>query len=163
VQVPATIDGQGPLTLSLEVYARPRGKGLWLLTLCLVNRTAGTELQADRCLFQTALNCQTPDPQRARILPYPVPPHSLLDAQGRSNALLYRRYRPYAVGHGCAADWKALDDTKASMVCSEVLPAVAVPSISADAVDEDGRPVEVPLAELAGLVSDTDGLDTVGE
>jgi hypothetical protein len=163
VRVPATVDGQGPLTLSLEVYSRPRGKGLWLLTLCLVNRTAGTELHADRFLFQTALRCQTPDPQRARILPYPVPPHSVLDAEGRSNALLYRRFRTFAVGHGCAADWKALDDTKASMVCSEALPAVAVPSISADAVDEDGRPVEVPLAELAGLVSDTNGLDRVGE
>jgi len=159
--LPLDVKPIGPLKLGIEMYLRPHGPGLWLMTACLVNRSQGTELDSDRCLFQSWLKVEVSGGPGSFIRPYPSAPHETLDEEDQSNELLYRHLRTFAVGHGCAADWTSVDSERAKQVRSEILPVVSVPSISADAVDSAGTKIEISIAKLAGLVKGEDGLDDV--
>lgn len=156
-----------PLHLSVEVFTRPYGRH-HLLTVSLINRTsastsgnAGNEV----CLFQTAFKAAITVPDgKASILPYPSAPFSELDEEEQSLALLYRKAETYAVGHGCAANWRVQgNERRAEAVYAECLPAFETPSTTPDITREDGSRLEVPMAALAGLVRDEDGLDAFDE
>ena len=152
-----------PLELSVEVHSRPFGnQRTRLLTVCLVNRSRRSKPVDENCLFQAYFTVSVlRDTSGGKILPYPGRPGAMLDAEERSLDLLYRRSLTYAVGHGCSADWECAEGSLPSRLSAECLPSAEVPNTTPEVVGDDGRPVEVSMAALAGLVPGDDGYSSL--
>ena len=154
------------LNLKIEVYSRPyKTETDRLLTVCLINReNAGGSIN-EKCLFQSHFRVKVVSPDgTGNILPYPSVTAGIPDSEEQSIALLYRNYETFGIGHGCAADWQ-VDPiaNRATQISAEALPEFETPSITPDVHKEDGRPVEVSMAALAGLVPGDDGFTAVSE
>jgi hypothetical protein len=147
-----------------EVVARERRPdGSRLVTVILANRAASVATTADTtALFQVGFSVTTFDAdgdEVAGVLPYPGPPVGELDAEERSLALLHRRSRTFAIGHGCSAEWSQDSDVgRVRGVAAVALPVAETPSITPDITDADGSPLHIPMATLAGLVPGDDGM-----
>ncbi len=174
IRKPLVGDELDGLDLRLEVFSRPRAGASALLTVCLVNRTPSAGASAsETSLFQSHFRATvTSSDTRACIQPYPTPSaerrkdgsRSASDDEEESLALLYREMQTFAVGHGCAADWKFSGDRDhAISVSAECLPQFETPSTTPDIFRDDGTPVRVSMARLGGLVSGTDGMAEVEE
>ncbi len=143
--------------IQIRGYSRLRVDGTSLITIAVVN-TAESEASNRKSLFQTrfVVIAHQHDGSGA-ILPYPRVRVSGPDAhEEESFELLYRKAQTFAVGHGCASDWE--DSTgreSVSWVSAEVLPQYEAPSVTPDIVGDDGKPITVSMARLAGL--DTSG------
>lgn len=154
------------MDIHVEVFSRQYGPGSGrLVTVCLVNRKEAAVLKDEDCLFQAFFRATVVSPDgRACIMPYPGPLMEKMDSEEQSLALLYRHSETFAVGHGCAADWDAADGAgKVMWVSAECLPVFETPSITPDITSDDGTPVEIPMATLAGLVEGDDGFSALSE
>ena len=154
------------LNIGIEVYCRPHGSASErLLTVCLINRERTDGFLDEKCFFQSHFAVTVVSPNGvANILPYPSLSADKPDLEEQSLALLYREYKTFAVGHGCAADWE-VDTTRnrASLVSAEALPELETPSVTPNVLRGDGTTVEVPMASLAGLVPGDDGFSALSE
>ena len=148
------------LRTSLELTVRPVNDrpDVVYVTVALVNRSSSAADDRGNA-FQCDLEIEVRDADgAAAVLPYPGPRWENLDAEERSNRLLYRDAPVFAVGHGCSADWGPLEDGgRTGLVRGLALPTFQVPSISPD-VMIDGVELTTPMAPLAGLVGGDDGL-----
>ncbi len=174
---PAEADNTDGLDLSVEVYSRPTEKpDERLLTVSLVNRSRWERSYDDYSLFQAHFTATVEAPDGgAHICPYPVADRApgggeededarLAREEEESLDLLYRNQRTYAVGHGCAADWKKEEGSDfATQVSAESLPVVEVPSTTPDIKRPDGTDLRVSMASLAGLIEDDDGFTALKE
>lgn len=164
VPSPGSINTSGTegLDIRVEVFARPYEDGKYLLTVCLINRNKNTSAPSAVALFQAHFRVTIMAHDGGYyILPYPDPRVERTDdddPEEKSLALLYRKSETYATGHGCAADW-AVDGERrrAKWVSAECLPDFETPTITSDVVRDDGTPVVVSMAALAGLVTENDG------
>lgn len=151
------------LKLQVETFARPNPYGdnpnQRIVTVCLVNRSEIQGRTDAYCLFQAHFEVSifTTDNLYC-ILPYPESPLRTQDKEEKSLSLLYRNFDTYAVGHGCAADWGNKDlSRRVATVSAECLPSFETASITPDIKDQDGKPITVSMASLAGLVPDDNG------
>jgi hypothetical protein len=151
-RAPHNCDG---LDLSVTAYARPRGDGQSLVTVSVVNRTLDPHPVDLGCLFQVRFTASVEE--GGAILPYEEARTHASDEEEASLALLYRSSRTFAVGHGCAADWSGEIESRAAEVSAECLPSYQAPSITPDIVDENQKPITVPIAPLAGIADGDDG------
>ena len=149
--------------LEIRVFAvsRPRDDGTSLITVGVTNATPGTT--SENFLFQTDFEvrvaCEGID---ALIHPYPKSGHAVHGEEEQSIDLLFRAYPTYAVGHGCAAGWDADPERERSRsVGAQSLPVVETPSTTPQVFREDGTELTVPMAPLAGLVPDDDGIESL--
>lgn len=128
-----------PSQASREIQAR-------LITVSLVNRTesSGPRASDGECFFQCHLEVVAAD-GRACFMEYPERPTSPADDEEASLRLLYRHRPVFAVGHGCAADWRAAPDRRASAVWSESLPTFEVKPI----LPTDISGLELSMLELS--------------
>lgn len=146
----ASSDGAKTLTLDFQVHAREyRQSGNLILTATLTNRTK--DGARDRSsLFQAKIRCHVGDPDKGRILPYPIANTVALDEDEHSANLLYRSVAPFAIGHGCAANWQANSELLgAASVETDCIPSVQLPPVSADVKRSDGTPFSIEMASLA--------------
>lgn len=161
--------GLGKLQLSLAVFTRPRDSGRRLLTLSVTNKTPTSRDSGavdGACLFQTHFSVEISAEGRGLIESYPD-----RSASGGGNdedesfALLYRRHRTYAIGHGCAADWDAPPGSDAATtVTAEALPWFETPSVTPDITDPLTQdPLRVSMAKLAGLDATSDGFSDAAD
>jgi hypothetical protein len=172
------------LDIKIEVYSRPYGTPEQrLMTVTLVNRKPASSTLDEACLFQAQLTASVQGPHgESYILPYPDAQVISYDEEEESLNLLYRDMKTYAVGHGCAANWglydRAIDANvtqqavchsdssgtdRVGWVSAESLPEVEVPSITPDINAQNGQPIEVSMAPLAGLVPGKTGLGALQE
>ena len=98
----AVVDG-------LELFVRSRqAAGAWAITLALVNThrmpAASGQKDADS-FFQSHIRVTAARGGPAPFVERPDTAGATDDADVRSNALLYRHSRTYAIGHGCGAAW----------------------------------------------------------
>jgi hypothetical protein len=104
----------------LEVLARALENDCSLLTISVCNRqqAAGKKPDLSKALFQVSISCS---PKSGAILPYPssrfIPP----TAEERELRLIYGEQRPFAAGHGVAADWTVIEG-KCTGVCTSAFP-----------------------------------------
>ena len=151
---------------SIEVYARSRDDGQYLITVSLVNRNETDGPADSRCLFQTFLSASIrSESAEGLICPYPSRPFEQLDPEEQSFELLDRHQQTFAIGHGCAGDWEASENSnRASQVFGNCLPRHELPSFTPNIQRSDGSgPLEVAMAPLAGIVPDDDGMDALEE
>ncbi len=138
------------------------GSSLRLLTATLVNRRADRDASADElAIFQAGIRVTGAGPETRWIFPYPEEQRVIGGAgqapsdEGSVNRVLYREYKSFAIGHGCAADWPADSSGKVSSVWSDSMPAFETPAMTPDLriSDADGgiRLLKVSMRKLAGL------------
>ena len=151
------------LDVRLELFARPQPlrPDEFLVTVCLINRQPADGRLDSQCLFQTRIDVlANSGGSTGTILPYPTA--ASLDDEERSQELLYREKLTFAVGHGCAADWKRdAASTQADCISAECLPVFEAPNITPDIRTDSGQPLIAPMRALAGLDPNDDGLRAV--
>ena len=168
--VPSTSDPDNAEGIAIEIRAISRpypaaGNPCRLITVYVANRTPKVGGEDGCCLFQSSLWASVQDGGGGRnILPYPGPPGEQLDDEEASLALLYREMQTYAVGHGCAADWDdGGEGGRVAWACGDSLPACETPSITPDIRRDDGLPIQVPMAPLAGIDPARTGFEMLHE
>ena len=142
----------GRSVLSLHVVSRPYDAGdatgrARLITFTLINRHQSESKTPDNsdCFFQCGFSVTEAD-QGACFLSYPEPPHLRTDPEELSLQLLHLHRRTFAVGHGCAADWEALEYERAISVRTEVMPTYEVKPVLPREIAE----LDLQMMKLAG-------------
>lgn len=155
------------LNLKIKILSRPLRDNQRLITVSLVNETEKPEDSSIDyyCFFQASLRAKIVSPDhKPRILPYPeYDDLDVLDEDELSLALIYRKAKTYAVGHGCAADWGDVFDGKTFYVRTDFLPTYETKSMTPNIKRDDGTEVEVSMRDLAGLNPHNDGLKELEE
>jgi len=113
--------------LEVRMVVRPARSGKRLVTVSLYNTTVERKKDV-RVFFQCGFEVVTSDgtpgfPEYAVLDGMPDDPEETV------LAMLYRRRRAFAVGHGCAARWDTNDAELATHLRTAVMPAVVVPPI----------------------------------
>lgn len=138
----------------LDVEWRDFADG-WIVTISLCNSNeitdgekSGQDFVAERSaksLFEASLRCVI---DSGEVGVYPRVDRSLLDEEEQEIELQYAHRHVYAIGHGCAAEWK-VEDGKVIEILSDTMPAVEVPQMTAD-TGAHGDPV-LSLARLSDI------------
>jgi hypothetical protein len=111
----AVKDKDGRDIEGLRLFRRvrpPDDQGRRPVTLALVNtlkHAGATDLRDGYAFLQTSLNINADGKPHFVERPARL---ATLDEEHKSNALLYRHARTYAVGHGCSAGWTFADDNE---------------------------------------------------
>lgn len=134
----------------LDVLWRPFGQG-WIVTVTLSNAqhidaSNAKEFVEERTkatLFEASLRCVI---DAGEVGVYPRVDRDLLDDEEQEVELQYALRHIYAIGHGCAADW-VVNDGRVTELCTETMPAVEVPQMTADT--EAGGEDVLCLSKLA--------------
>ena len=128
----------------------------WIVTVSLCNMQeledskTGSDYvsqRAEKTLFEASLRCVI---DAGDVGVYPRIDRSLLDLEEQEIELQYAHRHIYAIGHGCAANWK-VENGNITELHSETMPAVEVPQMTADTGSE-GEPI-LSLARLADIDS----------
>ncbi len=137
-----------------------------LITVSLVNRKSSDEGRVDElCLFQSGFRIRGVK-HTNWIESYPeagINGDESDDAasEEKRNQILFRQYKTFAIGHGCAVDWQFGIPERVGEVWTDVLPTYETPTISADLylTNEDGTklPFKVSMRKLAGLDPEDNG------
>lgn len=98
--------------------------------------------RAERTLFEAGLRCVI---ESGEVGAYPRIDRSLLDEEEQEIELQYAKRHVYAIGHGCAADWK-VENGVVTELRSDPMPVVEVPQMTADT-----GAASVPSLSLARL------------
>lgn len=137
----------------VDVLWRPFDDG-WIVTISLCNAQEFTDGQtgreyiierAEKTLFEASLRCII---NVGEVSVYPRIDRSLLDEEEQEIELQYAHRHIYAIGHGCAADWRTRDN-KVIELRSETMPTVEVPQMTADTGSDDE--LILSLARLADI------------
>lgn len=124
-------DGQ-PTGLELDIRNRTSKKDpdtdSQFFTFSLINRQESSSAINKACFFQVEFSVRAQD-DSACFLPYPVRKSVSNIEDEQSVRLLYRKYKTFAIGHGCAPTWKDADNDKATEIIAEVIPAYELKSI----------------------------------
>jgi hypothetical protein len=137
-------EGRPPGVLG-ELHFRPThsGQGMYCTAVIANSRTSG---QGQSAIFQASVSVTLDG--GSSFLPMDRAGGFADDREEEELALLYRDSQSYAVGHGCAADWK-VEAGHCFSIRSEVLPVVQTTPLTADLKDEQGNNLSVGMAELA--------------
>jgi hypothetical protein len=141
-----------------------------LITVSLVNRALSEKSIDETALFQAGFRVSCSSCVQA-ITPYPdfsLPSGDRVtpDSDEMVNKLLYRQYKTFAIGHGCAADWDGVSPNLVSSVWTDVMPTYEIPTISPDLFLEtnDGRVLfRSSMRKLGGLDSEDDGFKEIDQ
>lgn len=143
-----------PLNLNFEIFPR-RYSGSWIITVVLRNTRSSEGLntrasQITHSLFQSYFEVRMTDGAAFSEYPEGIRPFDEYDEDEKTLALLYEDSATWAIGHGCSAAWdghKGVPD----ILAADVMPAVELPSMTPDVVDETGKPLELSMIQLAKL------------
>jgi hypothetical protein len=127
----------------LQAICRPHGIGS-LVTLSLANvqkepvieeskAREGVRKREEQCLFECELECRI---TKGQVGDYPRAAMSLLSGEDQELAIQYRNKRVLAVGHGTGVAWNT-DANGVTTVCTDFMPRVEVPSVTADTGEEN--------------------------
>ncbi len=114
--------------LSLHIVSRPyqqspEFKQTRLITFTLINRrrSEGHTPHNSECFFQCSFSVVATD-GNACFRSYPEKATQKTNPEELSLHLLYLHRRTFAVGHGCAADWRESDTDRTTLIRTEVMP-----------------------------------------
>lgn len=159
VVCPVTVAPGAPLALRIEAFPRRvrNSADTWLITVVLRNVTARQHAGSkEAVLYQSYFDVSIAGGALEKY-PESERPFDKLDEEEQSLALLYRESATWAIGHGCAAGWDAAPGAAPTEVYADVMPAVELPSMTADVLDRNSQPIQMPMQMLAALEDDGTG------
>lgn len=131
--------------VTVEHLCRRLGDRLAVSVFLVNRRSRGDRVRppVDQWIFQPILTVRSPSGEPV-FMPRDIEPAiANSDRDRESNRLLFRRRREFAVGHGCAAQWKESNDVaRAIEVRTELLPAYELPRVDAPPLDSSGLKME---------------------
>ncbi|MFC2993410.1 helicase-related protein [Halomonas tibetensis] len=144
-------EGEEIKRAGLDVQARQHGSGTIVTVSIFNNQEMAADLdfrkwsveQLKRSLFEVELACFI---ESGAVGRYPKVEFNLLDAEEQELELQYKSRTIYAIGHGCAVEWRE-DEKGVREIRSEFMPVVEVPQVTADVAGGDEV---LNLAYLAG-------------
>jgi hypothetical protein len=143
------------IDLVLNVRNRTHGadlnSGLHLLTFTLINRNLGEKenIKNEACFFQVSFSVSTNDGDN--FYPYKIAASKTDKDDEKSNLLLFRKKKTFAVGHGCSPAWIDNDSDSVNKITTESLPAYEIKPI----VPNELKSVPLKMFEMSDL-SDAD-------
>ena len=122
------LEENGKPVLSLHLVSRPHSNSeqpsaARLITFTLVNRRPRQSKSPDNsdCFFQCRFSVRDANGALS-FLAYPERARDLKDPEELSLQLLYLHRRTFAIGHGCAAEWRKPSHGRTGEIWTEVLP-----------------------------------------
>lgn len=137
--------GDDHVPMRLHTFVRPPGLfgtplDSRMITFTLLNETPGGGRSNEECFFQCSFEVRDGD-RTPCFLEYPdrpIPGHAgrtesdsaaLSRRERDALRLLYRRRRVFAVGHGCAPEWRSSHTGSTDLVRTETVPTYEVPPV----------------------------------
>ncbi len=138
----------------VNVHWREFGDG-YLVTVTLLNSRHAGESRPDPedCLYQVGLTCSVPD---GTIREYPDARSIDLTEREEEMRIIYRDAKTYAIGHGCAADWK-VGEGVVDRVCTKLMPEYEVKPVTHTSA---GDP---EILEISRLADPDQSIDRLGD
>ena len=159
--MPSQSDGEAIHRAGVDVQVRAHGSG-HIVTISLFNNQVmpadvdpkeWSREQLKLSLFEVQLACFI---ESGTVGRYPRVEFSLLDDEEQELELQYKSRKIYAIGHGCAVDWRE-DEQGVREIRSDFMPAVEVPQVTADVAGGD---LVLNLAYLAGTEANAEQVCT---
>lgn len=127
--------------LYLHVFSRPhlgkrRSENERIITFTLLNNNHSNAQRPrdEDCFFQCALQVEASSGEDC-FLEYPDRVDLVQSTEEESSQLLFSHVKTFAVGHGCAANWSTSNETSATRIASESLPAHEIKPIVPRQID----------------------------
>ena len=119
---------------------------LQLLTFTLINLNSGgiENINNDECFFQVSFTIQS---NEKCFYPYKVVSSKADKDDDKSNLLLFRNKKTFAVGHGCSPKWDDSEIENTNTITTEALPYYEIKPI----VPNELKNIELKMFEMSDL------------
>src|SRR6266542_515519 len=141
---------QKEVNLRLNVRNRTHGanyeSGIHLLTFTLINQNSGgaENIRNEDCFFQVSFSISATE---KCFLPYKVAASKTDKEDEKSNHLLFRKKKTFAVGHGCSPKWDDSETESVNSITTEVIPSYEIKPI----VPRELETVPLKMFDLSDL------------
>lgn len=145
-----TDKNENEINLRLNIRNRTHeddsGMGIHLLTFTLINEhTGGAEnIRNEDCFFQVSFSVISEEPS---FYPYKEAALKTDKDDEKSNRLLFRNKKTFAVGHGCSPSWVDADTEYTTTIKTEAIPVYEIKPI----VPTELANVELKMYDLSDL------------
>lgn len=140
------------INLKLNIRNRTHGENtsekVHLLTFTLINiNTGGVEnIKNEDCFFQVSFSVNA---NKKCFYPYKIASASTDKEDEKSNLLLFRNKKTFAVGHGCSPSWNDDDIDLTDVISTNAIPSYEIKPI----VPNELKSVELKMFDLSDLSS----------
>lgn len=140
------------INLKLNVRNRTHGNGtdnsIHLLTFTLINLNVGgsENIRNEDCFFQVSFIVSA---NEKCFRPYKTASSKADKEDEKSNLLLFRNKKTFAVGHGCSPSWNDNDIDSTDSITTETIPVYEIKPI----VPSEFKNVELKMVDLSDLSS----------
>ncbi len=134
------------LNLRNRTHGNDSGKNIHLLTFTLINLNAGgaENIKNEDCFFQVSFSVSA---NEKCFCPYKAAASKTDKDDEKSNLLLFRKKKTFAVGHGCSPSWNDNDIDFTDSITTEAIPAYEIKPI----VPNELKSVELKMFGLSDL------------
>lgn len=140
------------LNLRLNVRNRTHGEntlnGIHLLTFTLINQNSGgiENIHNEDCFFQVSFSVKA---NEKCFLPYRLAASKTDKEDEKSNQLLFRNKKTFAVGHGCSPKWNDNDIEFTDLIITEAIPSYEIKPI----VPRELEAIPLKMFDLSDLTT----------
>lgn len=154
------------ISLKFNVRNRTHGgyldTGIHLLTFTLINQnvSSGENINNEECFFQVSFSVKTPDDEKC-FCPYKSTTSKSDKDDEKSNHLLYRHKKTFAVGHGCSPKWNDNDSEYTNSITTEAIPSYELKPVVPNSLGH----INLGMYELSDLAENekTESLDLLNQ
>jgi hypothetical protein len=138
------------IQLILSIRNRTHGidsdKGIHLLTFTLINRNTGAKenIRNEDCFFQVSFSVLADE---YCFYPYKIAASKTDKEDEKSNKLLYRKKKTFAVGHGCSPAWADDDSDAINTITTEAIPSFEIKPI----IPNELKSIELKMFDMSDL------------
>ncbi len=141
---------ENKIDLILNIRNRTHGndsdKSIHLLTFTLINRNKGAKenIRNEDCFFQVSFSVSADE---NCFYPYKVAASKTDQDDEKSNQLLFRKKKTFAVGHGCSPSWADDDSDSVNKIATEAIPSYEIKPI----VPNELKSVALKMFDMSDL------------
>ena len=138
------------IELILNIRNRTHGvdsdKSIHLLTFTLINKNKGARenIRNEDCFFQVSFSVSASE---KCFYPYKLAASKTDQDDEKSNQLLFRKKKTFAVGHGCSPAWVDDDSQTVNTITTEAIPSYEIKPI----VPNELKSVELKMFDMSDL------------
>lgn len=139
-----------PIELVLNIRNRTHGNGsdktIQLLTFTLINKNTGAKenIRNEDCFFQASFSVSACE---NCFCPYKLAASKTDQDDEKSNQLLFRKKKTFAVGHGCSPVWVDDDSQTVNTITTEAIPSYEINPI----VPNELKSVALKMFDMSDL------------
>ncbi len=134
------------LNIRNRTHGNEMGRNIHLLTFTLINMNTGggENIKNEDCFFQVSFSVIA---NEKCFFPYKIAASKTDKDDEKSNLLLFRKKKTFAVGHGCSPSWNDNDIDFTDSITTEAIPVYEIKPI----VPNELKSVELKMFDLSDL------------